>query len=284
MSQQGDSIAIQRIDNIHPKLEQSAAKQKDSGERPDSVQRADSAVDSTWSAHAVMLFADPDPLYPPEERGTDTLQGASWLILALLVLLVAIGLKFRYSARYLGVLVHEITNTRRRHNLFDDTVRENSFLLLLNTVTLLSGALLLCFYLLDGANPTLPQAAACMGLGLIYGLFMYLAYSLTGWVFSDHATMKIWVRGHTSATALLSIVMLPLALAVTTDATIAPTATLVALGAFLVAKLLFVFKGIRIFFAGPTSIFLFFYYLCSLEIVPLVIVCATARIILRAVA
>ena len=208
----------------------------------------------------------------------------SLIIPALLVLLVAIGLKFRKSAKYIFLLGKEITNTRRRHNVFDDTVRESSFLLLLNTVTLLSEGLLLYLYLLGGGRPELPGAAACMGVALGYGLFLWAAYGLTGWVFSDADTMRVWVRGHNAATGLLCVVMLPLALAAAADTSIATTVAPVALGAFLVAKLIFIFKGARIFMHGPTSILLFFYYLCSLEIVPLVLAYAAARFLLDAVA
>ena len=56
------------------------------------------------------------------------------------------------------------------------------------------------------------------------------------------------------------------------DPPIAPEVAWVAAGVFLVAKMLFIFKGARIFLHGFSSIMLFFYYLCSLEIVPLVLV------------
>ncbi len=272
--------ATQHLDSIHGP----STVRPDTVQAPDTAQHADTVVDSTYSAHAAMLFLDRDPLHKPEPRQADTRQGASWLLLALLVLLVAIGLKFRKSAKYIFLLGKEITNTRRRHNVFDDTVRESSFLLLLNTVTLLSEGLLLYLYLLGGGRPELPGAAACMGVALGYGLFLWAAYGLTGWVFSDADTMRVWVRGHNAATGLLCVVMLPLALAAAADTSIATTVAPVALGAFLVAKLIFIFKGARIFMHGPTSILLFFYYLCSLEIVPLVLAYAAARFLLDAVA
>ena len=135
--------ATQHLDSIHGP----SSVRPDTVQAPDTAQHADTVVDSTYSAHAAMLFLDRDPLHKPEPRQADTRQGASWLLLALLVLLVAIGLKFRKSAKYIFLLGKEITNTRRRHNVFDDTVRESSFLLLLNTVTLLSEGLLLYLYL-----------------------------------------------------------------------------------------------------------------------------------------
>lgn len=236
----------------------------------DSLARADSL--KVLNVHEAMVFDRAEPLFRQEPRDNAIGFGDSWLMIGLLILMVAIGLKFRNSSKFIASLLRETTNTRRRHNVFDDTVRESSFLLLLNVVALLSGGLLLYLALTAGTQPELPAALATMGVTLLYGLFIWVAYCVTGWIFSDSDTMHLWVRGHTAAQGLLSILLLPLALASVVDPPIAPEVAWVAAGVFLVAKMLFIFKGARIFLHGFSSIMLFFYYLCSLEIVPLVLV------------
>ena len=46
---------------------------------------------------------------------------------------------------------------------------------------------------------------------------------------------------------------------------------LIAAGVFVIGKIVFLYKGFRIFFTQISSWLLFLYYLCSLEIVPLIL-------------
>lgn len=231
----------------------------------------DSIVADTLTHPAMVMAPKADMLHPQQISDLSSRQAGSWLLLALLILLVAIGLKFRNSTSYISLLIHEITNTRRRNNMFDDTVRESSFLFLLNIVTLLSGGLLLYLYLTQGKPAHLQGALISIGITLAYGLFMWVSYRLCGWVFTDKATMQIWVRGHNAAQGLLSLITLPLALAAAADWQLTPILAFTALAAFCIAKFIFILKSARIFITGFSSIVLFFYYLCSLELVPMIL-------------
>lgn len=228
-------------------------------------------------AHTAIIVSPTEHLHTPEPRTPNSTYTESWLLLALLVLLVTIGFKFRNSTHYLSLLAREITNTRRRNNMFDDTVRETSFLLLLNIAALLSGGLLLYMYQSGGTAISLPGALAGMGIGLAYGLFMWIAYIITGRIFTDTATARIWLRGHNSAQGLLGLLLLPTALAAIADPSLSPQLALAAIILFGTAKLIFICKGARIFLNSLTSVVLFFYYLCSLEMVPLILAYAAAR-------
>lgn len=245
---------------------------------PDSIAADSIATDSIStdsverdSLHAAMVFAPVDTLHHSPPRSADGRQAVSWIMLALLILVVAVGLKFRRSTGYIVSLLHEVTTTRRRNNMFDNTVRESSFLLLLNVVTLLSGGLLLYMALKGGGAPDLSGALWCMGVAVVYGLFMYGCYNVWGRIFTDATMMHLWVRGHTATQGLLSFAFLPLALATVADTELASTLAWIAAGVFGASKLIFIFKGARIFLQGTASAVVFFYYLCSLEIVPLVL-------------
>ncbi|MDE5870106.1 MAG: DUF4271 domain-containing protein, partial [Muribaculaceae bacterium] len=45
----------------------------------------------------------------------------------------------------------------------------------------------------------------------------------------------------------------------------------IAAGVFILGKIMFIYKGFRIFFNQISSWMLFLYYLCSVEIVPLIL-------------
>ena len=244
--------------------------------KTDSLATDSLAKDSTDSLHSALVFIPADTYHESEPRHSNGLQTSSWLLMALLVLLVAIGLKFRRSTGYIVMLARDVTNTRRRNNMFDDTVRESSFLLLLNIVTLLSGGMLLYLVLSAGTTAVLSDAGQCMGVALAYGLFMYGAYYLWGSIFTDHTALEVWVCGHTAAQGLLGFILLPLSLAAIADPIIAPELAYTGLGFFAVSKLVFIFKGARIFLNGPASVVVFFYYLCNLEMVPLILAYAAA--------
>lgn len=251
-------------------------------QKPDTLtQLADTVSRDSLSApttHPAIIFSSTEePLHKAEPAAKQHTDAGSWLLLTFLIMLVALGLKFRNSTQYLSILIRELLTTRRRHNMFDDTVRETSFLLLLNLVTLLSGGLLL-YGSISGASMQLAAAAVCMGVTVAYGLFMWLAYRITAVTFIDDSLQSVWLRGHSAAQGLLSIILLPLALVAIAEPTLTDKLAIAALAAFVIAKLLFIYKGFRIFIHGINSFIVFFYYLCSLEIVPLLVAYRAAEI------
>ena len=81
----------------------------------------------------------------------------------------------------------------------------------------------------------------------------------------------MWVNGYMATTGLSTLIFFPLSLLSIFYPSDAGIILIVALGGFIIAKLIFIWKGFRIFFKEITSWLLFLYYLCSLEIVPLIL-------------
>ena len=239
---------------------------------PTDTLSADSIAADTLTADSVhpALILQPHDV-PHHAAPREASHAGSWLLLALIALMVAVGLKFRNSTNYISLLARDLTNTRRRNNLFDDTVRETSFLMLLNLVSLLSGGLLLYLYIRRGQSTEVTGAAMVMGLSVAYGIFLWICYTIAGWTFTDRTSMHIWRRGHSAAQALLGLALLPLSLVAVADTQLVIPLCIAAAILFLIAKIIFIYKGLRIFIDGFASIVLFFYYLCGLEIVPLIL-------------
>jgi hypothetical protein len=207
---------------------------------------------------------------------------ASWVILALMLLFMAVCLKAGKSAKYFQILARDLTDTRRRNNVFDDTVRETTFLFILNILSLISGGVLLFFgvggrdFLLQGRDLTL-GILLCVGVVLLYGGVMWCLYWVSGMVFSDKASTRIWVRGYAAAQALLGMLLFPLSLIVMFYPLFCQQLMIVALSLFGISKIVFIWKGFRIFSHQPSSLMLFLYYLCTVELIPLIIVYISAR-------
>ncbi|MDE6804770.1 MAG: DUF4271 domain-containing protein, partial [Muribaculaceae bacterium] len=104
-----------------------------------------------------------------------------------------------------------------------------------------------------------------------YTLFMMGVLWLTGIIFTDRNRAALWVKGYAAAQGLLSFIFFPLALLCQSYPGEQMTFLYVAGGALVLAKLIFIWKGLRIFFNQFSSWVLFLYYLCSLEIVPLIL-------------
>lgn len=218
-------------------------------------------------------------------------EGMSWIYFLLAVLFVAVALRFKTAGRQIRQMAADLTDVRTRHNVFDDTVREKSFKVLMNVLWAASAGVLLwtSLPLVTGdvgvGNSSFkepPQAvgiAVCMGIAAVYLCGMYAAYWVTGNIFTDTRQTALWVRGATSCSALESFLLFPAALLALFYPDHLTVLLIVAAATFIIGKLIFILKGFRIFFSQIASLLLFLYYLCSLEIVPIVLVYVSARVL-----
>ena len=241
----------------------------------------DTLVDSRgMELHYGIVLERPSAGVPVGAGSNST--GISWILTVLILLFVAVCLRYRKNTRYFSLLLEEVTEMRERHNAFSDTLRETSFIWLLN-VLWCGGAGILLYAVLfpprggmlfDGAR--IGDMAICIGMAGAFTLFLTIAYAVVGNLFSDPSRATTWVKSYLATQGLEGIVMFPLALI----ALCVPglVGTMIVLGAivFILAKILFIYKGFCIFFAEMPSWVLFLYYLCSLEIVPIVLTYAAA--------
>ncbi len=251
---------------------------------PDSIaSRNDSvAVKALDKTYGVVIDA---PEVPTVEAHNSYNWGMSTILAGLFLLFCIIGLRFRNNSKYIGALMRNLVEVRLRSNVFDETVRETSFIVLLNLLWSCSAGIVLCA-LLDYTLPDNPafsfgltalttkpaaSTALCMGVMILYTCGMALAYLTVGTVFSDKVHATMWLKGFTASQGLLGWVFFPIALLLLFYPHWYEELLWIALISFLIAKFVFIWKGFRIFFTQFSSWVLFLYYLCSLEIVPLIL-------------
>ena len=87
----------------------------------------------------------------------------------------------------------------------------------------------------------------CMGVGVVYSCFMATAYYLVGTVFSDRRHAEIWLKGFTAAQGLLGFIYFPLALMLLCCSQWLEIFLWVGLASFVLSKIVFIWKGFRIF-------------------------------------
>ena len=111
----------------------------------------------------------------------------------------------------------------------------------------------------------------CTGMVGLYLGGMMLAYLIVGNVFSDSKLTRLWIKGASASTGLQAFLMFPLALLALTYVKWAGAVLIVGASVFVLGKIVFLYKGFRIFFTQISSGMLFLYYLCSLEVIPIIL-------------
>ena len=243
---------------------------------PDVISAADSVVADTTVRDTTYVLVPVAPDVPDLHRYTaedDT--GISWILTILIAMFTLVAIRYRKNSRFLSAVLKEVTNIRERSNQLDDTVREVSFMLILNLLWVISSGILL-YYTLQPAIDKGIGLALCVGCTLVYEIGLTAAYTLCGSVFSTPRHTRMWVRGFWAAQSLATLLMFPIAILLICTPAPAGWAVITGWIAFALTKILFIWKGFRIFFEKITSWVLFLYYLCSLEIVPVIVVYGAA--------
>ena len=245
----------------------------------DSIAREKAIADSTAYADSVsaaskltkaIVVTDPSAPYadaPP--KGMDT---ASWVIAAMALLFCLVGLRYRGNARFLKGMLRQAVELRERNNMFDETVRESLFTLLVTLLTAGSlGLLLYQLCILQGyARPGGSYMGVCIGCTVSYTLLLPVFQLIFGSIFAGKQLAMEWIKGFSAGMGLLAIPVFPLALAAICHEPFADFAMIAGAVCFAVVKLLYIYRGFRIFMTESSSWVVFLYYLCNLEIVPII--------------
>lgn len=203
----------------------------------------------------------------------------SWIVVGLILLFVITCLRYRKNSGYFVSLFRNVMEGHEQ-STYDSTVRETSFLMILNTLWCVSvGVLLYALVVrvtLHGGisvwtGPQVKGVGICMAVAVAYTIFLTVAYRMVGLVFADSRETSVWVGSYLSTQAISGVFLFPLAvIGFAVPGSLG--AMLIAGGiVFVVSKFIFFIKGYGIFFSKNASWVLFLYYLCSLEIVPMVL-------------
>ena len=209
-----------------------------------------------------------------EERG-NTLINNSGLTALMAIMLIVTGIDTPAVAKALKRYRHELWSVRRRHNVFDDEhIVSHRTATLLALVFIVFGGITLYFLPGIPPSPSFWGAAASMTLLGAYYLFQYAAYSLVGYAFASDDGRRQWIAGLNATQAYTGICLIVPALLMVFEPQWQPWLSVVSACIYLLGRVLFVIKGFRIFFINFRSLLYFILYLCTLEIIPLLVVCA----------
>lgn len=261
------------------KTQQQAASQRT---RTATQNGATAAADTMPKAKAaparqgIMLVAHQEPQMPvsPRTVGSPT---TSWVIMGLVALFLLVSMRYRNNFRFLRGIRRDVLSKQPANDMFQETVRETSFLILLNLLCIASAGVLL-FGAFEIDNPLFRTSQrwyeALGGVTLVVaGLYawQWLTLFITGRVFRGPKATRHWLRGLAASQGLLGMVLFPLALLSIFYSKILYILVITGACAYVLTRILFICKGFRIFVKGSASYLPFFYYLCSVEIAPVVL-------------
>ena len=199
----------------------------------------------------------------------------------LLAGLLAVALCYHKGYKYIENFFHYMFSTRRRENMFEDhTVNETSIqaALVANTcivegfIIYLAVQLMWPVFALSLQQGVFLHVAAYSGLALAFYVAQRVVFKLLGYTFLDAVGSKLWIDGFKASQSFLGLTLLPVLVLLMLYPAHGKLLLTVAASLYLVARLIFIYKGFRIFYGNLSSILYFLLYLCAVEIVPLVLV------------
>lgn len=238
-------------------------------------QPGDTAIASVTTLPVMEVPQGSDSATPPGTPLRDT--GTMSLILAALFLVVV---SYRTGYKYIEQMAHNLLSVRRRENAFEDhTVNETQILttLTVNTCVMMGVA---CYYGLLTWVPSMSSklqgavfvhTAMLSGIAMVFYLLQLLVYNIVGQVFADGVATKLWTDGFKASHSLLGILLVPVVGATMVWPGMCKDLLICAIIIYFCCRITFIFKGFRIFYSNIPSIVYFILYLCSVEIVPLVL-------------
>lgn len=203
-----------------------------------------------------------------------------------LVLLVFffIAIAFKGGYKYITDIANHLFSIRKRQNAFEIHTTSETFLMiaLIANTCIMSG---LALYLgIDYWHPELQIShhvfKAVAFLTLLYGVFFLaqlLLFHILGFTFArSNEDTRLWLDGFKSSQAILGLLLSPAVFISLLYPSIIFIMIILSIIAYFITRIIFIIKGFRIFFNNFDSYIYFILYLCTVEIVPVFLICAGA--------
>lgn len=207
----------------------------------------------------------PRALLPGYDSGIACLLIGAFLLLAF---------NLRNYTTMLKSLPRDLFSVRRRDNLFEEhTINETRLLVSMIIILCINEAILISAYVTSaGMAPPLSQFMTMISFTALaagYYIFELAAYATVGAVFADKTVSRLWLKGFNASQALLGLMLVVPALTVVFNPSATHIMVILSVILYCIARIIFIYKGFRLFYQKIGSLVYFILYLCTLEVVPL---------------
>lgn len=209
----------------------------------------------------------------------ETLNNNPILTISLLLLFLLFGYVINYGRKMIVETTKDFFYLKERSSIFIDS-SANALPLKISFVIISIGSIGLFLYSLFFHEDTsssfqnkLVYLALFFLLTISFFAFKLLTFKSLGYIFFDKSTSSIFIRDYFSIIFGLGIVLLPVVIGlIYTDERFFMVFLITGLILFLCSLLLILYKIFQIFLVNLYSLFYILLYLCTLEILPIVIV------------
>lgn len=224
--------------------------------------------------------ATPRPTSPLHDNGS--------MLLVLAVIFIT-AISYRKGYKYVADFIHNISSVRERQNLFEDhTVKETQIMTALTANTCIFEAILLylAYQLLyqpatTPATPVFGFVAALSAFTATFHIAMLALCWTLGFIFSDKPSTDLWLDGVKASASMLGVMLAPLTFVILILPEFLHTGLIIAIILYFLSRIIVIYKAFRIFFNNLQSSLYFILYLCSVEIVPVILSFAGAMNLCR---
>lgn len=195
----------------------------------------------------------------------------------LLVMLLLVVFNFKHCRRLFSTLTDSLFVVRKQANVFEEHTANEARVMLLLVVQFCVYAGILTMLHFNQSYPIsnteiLSTSFLTIGGVGVYYIFQLVAYRVVGYVFTDQTSSQQWTKGFSASQVLLGFALLPLAFVAFLYPTLSSAMIFIAAGLYVIFRIVFIYKGFRIFYNDFSSLLYFILYLCTLEIIPLIFV------------
>lgn len=229
-----------------------------------------STAAETITVPSTVAVDDVRPVSPLHDTG---------IVSLLLIVFLLVAFNFKNGYKYFLHLDNYLFSVRRYQNTFDDhTVSETGLMFSLIANTCVMEGIII--YLALGYYGSLPPEAGLVtkligglsGGALLFYLAQQVLYRVLGYTFlADAVGTRLLVEGFNASQAILGLLLCPVAFAMLLWPGSFVMLFMLAALMYIICRIVFICKGFRIFFNNLASLLYFILYLCSVEIVPLVL-------------
>lgn len=210
---------------------------------------------------------------------TQNISNNDWIPLLIIGCFLLFVFTFRIYAPKIQEFTGDLFNARPRSRYNEKThfgISNVRIILLIQTFILEGISLYLIFqHFVKGENSTesILSTVGLFGLcSMLFYLVQYLIYQLVGYIFLPKQYIITWINTLSAITIFRGVLFF-----VPVLITIYHTNALnlfmgIAFSVYILTRLLFVYKGLKIFFSGIHSLIFLILYLCTLEIAPLFVI------------
>ncbi len=186
-------------------------------------------------------------------------------------------ISYRKGFKYITNFKKNLFSLKKRENLFEDhnTFNETQLLIALIVNTCIMEAIIIncaiSFYfpsVVFSTNIFIYIIALVLVMGLFYTAQFY-TYYLLGYVFTTKTNTKLLLKGFQASQALLGLMLIPLVTILLFYPQSGNVVITLFIACYVVCRIVFIIKGLRIFFNNYSSFLLFILYLCTIEFIPL---------------